>query len=419
MSEGRPLEAEIIAIGSELLTPYRVDTNSLWLTDQLNELGIDVKMKAIIGDDLETLVEHIRHALQHADILIATGGLGPTEDDLTREAFARALERPLYRDEALLEQLRRRFERYGLPMTPNNARQADVIAGARVMDNSVGSAPGLMIEEGRRVIFLLPGPPREMKPMFERHVRPRLVERTSGQRIVRRVLRVAGITESTLDALIAPIYTQYANPTTTIISSLAGLEIHLAARARTTEEAEGVLDGLIAKLEERLGEHLVSRHGESMERVVGRQLSERGLTLAVAESCTGGLIAKRVTDIPGSSHYFVGGIVAYSNEAKIALLGVAEALIRRTGAVSPGVAEAMARGVRQRLHADIGIGVTGIAGPSGGTPEKPVGLVYVGLDWKGDLGHKRFHIPGDRERVRELTTLLALDWVRRRLLRTA
>lgn len=417
MGERRPLRAEIIAIGSELLTPYRVDTNSLWLTEQLNELGIVVRMKAIIGDDLETLVEHIRHALGRADVLIATGGLGPTEDDLTREAFAQALERPLYRDEDLLEQLRRRFQRYGLSMTPNNARQADVISGAHVLDNSVGSAPGLFIEEGTKLVFLLPGPPREMKPMFERHVRPRLAARSSGDRIVRRTLRVAGITESALDDRIAPVYTQYENPATTIISSLAGLEIHLTARARTTEEAERMLDELAVKLEERLGEHLVSRYGESVERVVGKQLTERRLTLAVAESCTGGLIAKRVTDIPGSSHYFVGGIVAYSNEAKVELLGVAEALIRRAGAVSPGVAEAMARGVRERLHADIGIGVTGIAGPSGGTPEKPVGLVYVGLDWKGDIRHKRFHIPGDRERVRELTTLLALDWVRRELLK--
>lgn len=416
MTEMKPLVAEIIAIGSELLTPYRTDTNSLWLTEQLNNLGIEVKLKSVIGDERDRLVDYIRGALQRADVIIATGGLGPTEDDLTREAVAEVLGRRLIRDPQILERLRRRFETYGFRMTPNNERQADVIEGAQVLKNDVGSAPGLFIVEGSKTIILLPGPPREMAPMFEREVVPRLAKLSPGHHLARRLLRVSGLTESAMDDLIAPIYQAYTNPTTTIISAVTGLEVHLTALGKTREEAQRLVDELAEKIERRLGEHVVSREGETLEQVVGRLLVAKGLTLAVAESCTGGLIAKRVTDVPGSSRYFLCGIVAYSNQAKMELLGVPAELIESHGAVSPEVAEAMARGVRQRARANIGVGVTGIAGPEGGTPEKPVGLVYLGLAYGDQVQHRRLHIPGDRERVRELTTQLALDWVRRRLL---
>jgi nicotinamide-nucleotide amidase len=411
----KPLVAEIIAVGSELLTPYRTDTNSLWLTERLNDLGIDVKLKAIIGDELERLVEYLSGVLKRADVIIATGGLGPTEDDLTREAVAQVLGRRLIRDQEILERLRQRFAKYGFKMTPNNERQADVIEGAEMLNNAYGSAPGMFIVEGEKIIILLPGPPREMAPMFERGVYPRLAERFQGFRLARRELRVSGLTESAMDDMIAPIYKPYTNPTTTILSAVTGLEVHLTAVAETKEEAQRLVDELSEKIEQRLGPHVYSREGESLEQVVGKLLVAKGLKLAVAESCTGGLIAKRVTDVPGSSRYFLSGLVAYANEAKIDLLGVARELIEMHGAVSPEVAEAMAQGVKYRTGADIGVAVTGIAGPDGGTPEKPVGLVYLGLAFGEQTEHRKLQIPGDRERVRELTTTLALDWLRRKL----
>jgi nicotinamide-nucleotide amidase len=411
----KPLVAEIIAVGSELLTPFRTDTNSLYLTEKLNELGIDVKLKSVIGDERQRLAEFITEALNRSDIIIATGGLGPTEDDLTREALSDALHRPLELDEAILEGLRQRFARYGYKMTENNARQAYVLQGAEVLENTRGSAPGLYLEVGDKLIVILPGPPGEMSVMFEREVWPRLQEKSAGVRLVRRTLKATGLTESALDDVIAPIYKPYTNPTTTIISTVRGLEVHLTAVAPTQTEAEALVDEVAAKIKERLGMHVFSDTGELLEKVVGDLLVANHLTIAVAESCTGGLIAKRLTDVPGSSRYVLAGVVAYSNAAKVELVGVPSELIEKHGAVSGEVAEALAAGIRARTQADIGVGVTGIAGPEGGTPEKPVGLVFVGLADQHGVEHRKLDLPGDRERVRELTAQLALDWVRRRV----
>lgn len=414
--EKQPFVAAILAVGSELLTPFRTDTNSLYLTEQLNTLGIDVKLKMVVGDELERIVACIRVATQSADIVIATGGLGPTEDDLTREAFAAVLGRKLIRSEELLEGLRQRFAKYGFRMTPNNERQADVIEGAEILPNTRGSAPGLFIEDGTTVMILLPGPPGEMMTMFEREAMPRLRQRYQGFFMARRRLRVSGLTESAMDNMIAPIYRSYTNPTTTILSGLTGLEVHLTATGSTMEEAESLINEVSAKLEERLGENVVSRHGESLEQVIGRLCVAHGYTLALAESCTGGLIAKRLTDVPGSSAYFIGGVVAYANQTKIDWLGVPASMIETHGAVSAQVAQAMAQGIQHKTGATIGLAVTGIAGPEGGTAEKPVGLVYIGLALRDHVEHKELRIPGDRERVRELTTTFALDWLRRKLI---
>jgi nicotinamide-nucleotide amidase len=417
MTDRKPLVAEIIAVGSELLTPFRADTNSLYLTEQLNNLGIDVKLKAVVGDELERMVDCIRGAVGRADVVIATGGLGPTEDDLTREAFAEVLGRKLIRSEDILEGLRQRFARYGFKMTPNNERQADVIEGAEVLRNARGSAPGMFVDNGSTLMIMLPGPPREMTTMFEQEVLPRLRERHQGFFMARRQLRVSGLTESAMDDMIAPIYKPYANPTTTILSGLTGLEVHLTAVSSTADEAQQLVSELSARIEEALGENVFSRNGDALEQVVGQLFTTKGLTLALAESCTGGLMAKRLTDIPGSSRYFLSGVVAYANQAKIDLLGVPADLIETHGAVSAEVAEAMAQGIRQKTGADVGLAVTGIAGPDGGTPEKPVGLVYVGLAYGDQVEHRKWQIPGDRERVRELTTTLALDWLRRKIVR--
>jgi nicotinamide-nucleotide amidase len=391
------LTAEIIAVGSELLTPFRTDTNSLWLTEKLNGVGIEVKLKTIVGDDDARLEETIRDALKRSTCAVLTGGLGPTEDDITRKIAARALGRRLVLDERVLEDLRAKFARMGRQMPEINSRQAMVIEGAQVMDNPNGTAPGMYIEADGRVVILLPGPPRESKPMFDAHALPRLAERAGGVRVGRRVLRVAGMGESAVDERIAPVYTQYKNPQTTILFNRSEIEIHLTAQAATEAEAELLLDGLAGQIEERLGHAVFAFRGETMEEVVGLRLAVSGFTLATAESCTGGLVSERLTEVPGSSTYFMEGVVTYSNEAKTRLLGVPEELIAERGAVSAEVAEAM-------------------AGPGGGSEEKPVGLVYVALADDAHTEHRRLTLPGDRHLVRWRASQAALDLLRRRLI---
>jgi nicotinamide-nucleotide amidase len=410
------LTAEIIAVGSELLTPFRTDTNSLWLTDRLNSVGVEVKLKTIVGDDDARLEETIRDALKRSGVVVLTGGLGPTEDDITRKITARALGRRLSLDERVLEDIRAKFLRWGRKMPEINARQAMVMEGSSVLPNPNGSAPGMYLEHDSRVVVLLPGPPREMKPMFDDHVLPKLSARAGGVRVARRVLRVAGLGESAVDERIAPVYTQYKNPQTTILFTNTDIEIHLTAQGKTEQEAELLLDGLSGQIEERLGDAVFAFRGETMEQVVGLRLAVSGFTVAVAESCTGGLIAHRLTEVPGSSSYFMEGVVTYSNEAKTRLLGVPAELIERHGAVSAEVAEAMAEGVKRRAATDFGLAVTGVAGPGGGTEEKPVGLVYVSLADDAHTEHRRIMLPGDRHLIRWRASQAALDLLRRRLI---
>ncbi|HEX3231994.1 MAG TPA: competence/damage-inducible protein A [Pyrinomonadaceae bacterium] len=411
------LSAEIIAIGSELLTSNRTDTNSLWLTDKLNRIGIDVKLKTVVGDDDARLEETIKDAVKRSRVVLTTGGLGPTEDDITRKVVARALGKRLSLDEKVLEEIRERFRSFGVANMPErNSRQAMVISGAEVLSNPNGSAPGLFLEHEGCAIALMPGPPREMKPMFESHVQARLEKLAGGVRFATRVLRVAGLGESAVDEKIAPIYTKYENPQTTILFNSSEIEIHLRAHGRTEADAETLLDDLALKIEQELGNSAFSFRGETMEEVVGRRLAMTGFTLAVAESCTGGLIAQRLTSVPGSSKYFTEGVVTYSNESKVRLLGVDKKMILEFGAVSQQVARDMARGVRHRAKTDFGIAVTGIAGPDGGTEEKPVGLVFIALADDAHTEHKRLMIPGDRELVRWRASQAALDMLRRRLI---
>jgi nicotinamide-nucleotide amidase len=410
------LSAEIIAIGSELLAPDRTDTNSLWLTEKLNRIGIDVKLKTIVGDDDARLEELIKDAVKRSRVVITTGGLGPTEDDITRKVVARALNRRLSLDENVLNEIRTRFQSFGVTMPERNSRQAMVIDGAEILPNPNGTAPGLYLEQEKCAIALLPGPPREMKPMFENHVQARFESLSGDIRFARRVLRVAGMGESAVDEKIAPIYTQFENPQTTILFNSSEIEIHLRAHARTEDEAEALLDHLSLKIEQALGNSVFSFCGETMEEVVGRRLAITGFTLSVAESCTGGLIAQRLTHVPGSSKYFHEGLVTYSNESKTRLLGVDKKLIKEFGAVSQQVARDMARGVRHKAKTDFGLAVTGIAGPDGGSEEKPVGLVYIALADAAHTSHKRFMIPGDRELIRWRASQAALDMLRRRLI---
>ena len=410
------LTAEIIAIGSELLAPDRTDTNSLWLTEKLNSIGIEVKLKTIVGDDDARLEEAIRDATRRSKVVITTGGLGPTEDDVTRKVAARALGRRLLLDETILEDLRQRFLSYGYVMPERNSRQAMVIDQAEVLANPNGSAPGMFIDHQGVAIVLLPGPPREMRPMFEDHVLSKLADRAGSVKVLRRMLRVAGLGESAVDEKIAPIYTLYDNPQTTILFNQSEIELHLTARGRTEAEANALLDRLSGELEACLGDAVFSFAGEKMEEIVGLKLTLGNYTVAVAESCTGGLIAQRLTDVAGSSKYFIEGAVTYSNDAKTRTLGVEPMLLMQHGAVSAPVAEAMAEGIRQRARTDFGLAVTGIAGPGGGSEEKPVGLVYIALADDVQTKSRKLQIPGDRQLVRWRASQAALDLLRRRLI---
>jgi nicotinamide-nucleotide amidase len=412
------LSAEIIAVGSELLTPERTDTNSLWLTGKLNEIGVEVMLKTIVGDDEARLEEAIRDALKRSDIVVTTGGLGPTEDDLTRQVSARAAGRELvYRDE-LEADLRERFARWGREMPEINKRQAFVIDGSEVLPNPNGSAVGMLVRLDGKFLAVLPGPPREMKPMFETYVLPRLRGAAGGGMLARRrVLRVSGMGESAVDEVIAPIYKSYPQVQTSILFSRIEIEIHLNARSTSAVEADSLLEELAGKIAGALGPAVFATDGETMEEIVGRMLNERRETVAVAESCTGGLIGMRLTEVPGSSSYFMEGAVTYANEAKMRALGVSERTLLAHGAVSPETAEEMARGMRERAGTDHAVSVTGIAGPGGGSEEKPVGTVFVGYAGPGGSKSMKFLLPGDRELVRWRASQAALDYLRRRLIK--
>ncbi len=413
-------QAEIIAVGTELLTPFRSDTNSLFLTAGLNELGIVVRRKSIVGDDGDDLAAAVRSALGRTDLLVICGGLGPTVDDLTRETVAGVLELPLSEDPAIVDKLRARFARRGWTMPENNRRQARVPAGADVLDNPRGTAPGLWIEHAGRLVILLPGPPRELEPMFTGPVRARLAARATAERLYRRVLRVAGRGESHVEERAQPVYERWrrADPAveTTVLASPGLVELHLSARAETEAAAAAVLDGATADLADVLGDHLFSRDGRSLPEVVGALLTRAGLRVAVGESCTGGLVAARLVDVPGSSAYVEAGVVAYSNAVKQAVLGVPEAVLDTHGAVSEPVALAMAAGARRVGGADLGVGVTGVAGPDGGTDAKPVGTVCIAVVGPGNTeAVTTVRLPGDRAAVRGQATRVALDLLRRAL----
>jgi nicotinamide-nucleotide amidase len=407
------MRAEIIAIGSELLTPYRLDTNSLFLTDGLNQVGIRVVHKAVVGDSLDDMRASFRQALDRADLVVACGGLGPTDDDRTREAVADLLSRKLELNDDVLRHIQELFRRFGRVMPEINRRQAMVPEGATVIPNPRGSAPGLWIETSGHIVILLPGVPSELRAMFDQEIRPRLTRLGHDERLFTRDLRITGLPESEVEQRVSPLYALYPDTETTILASPPGIQLHPRVWSRDPAQANQILDEMVKRMALALGEHLYSTEGEAMEEVVARALTENRATIAVAESCTGGLLAERLTNIPGSSSYFLGGVVCYSNELKSALVDVPAELIESKGAVSPEVALALADGIRKRTGATIGVGVTGIAGPGGGTPEKPVGLVHIGIADDRGPRERRFQFPGDRERIRMHASQTALDSVRR------
>ena len=414
------MNCEIIAIGTELLTPWRQDTNSLFLTEELNALGAVVRYKTIVGDRRPDLVRAIRTALSRTDIVIVMGGLGPTEDDLSREAVAEAIGVGLRRDGGLVAALSARFAARRTPMTDNNLKQADVIEGAEVLANPNGTAPGQWLDtahEGyRKLVMLIPGPPSECKPLFREQCIPRLGQILPVRHIARRTLKATMIGESAADALLAPIYSTYADVETTILAGNCEIQLQLACAKPSAQAAQARVDELAGKLEEALDEYLFASHNETLEQIVLYYLEMKQATLAVAESCTGGMLGERITSVSGSSRSFLGGALVYSDALKTAFCDVPPQLISAHGAVSAAVAQAMADGIRRRTSATFGIGITGIAGPGGGSEEKPVGLVYVALsDAQGtECSENQFR--GDRQKVRQWATQKALDMLRRRLM---
>ena len=415
------LTAEIIAVGSELLTPTRIDTNSLFITKCLAEHGISVRVKTIVGDAREDLRAVFCSALSRSDLVVLSGGLGPTDDDLTREVVAEALGRTMRVDAEIVERLRARFARRGLDMPDINLRQAQVPDGAEIVSNANGTAPGLWLEHGDRTIVLLPGPPRELKPMIEALARERLVTRAGDTRGLTRMLRIAGQTESHAEQVARAFFARWREEgreiETTTLASPGSIDFHLTVRSRDAASGSARLDAVIYELSVAFGEDAYATGDESMEQVVGTLLRDRGYTIAAAESCTGGLLTSRLTDVPGSSSYVRLSIVAYSNQAKTELLDVPADLIAAHGAVSEPVALAMAAGIRKRAGSTIGVGITGIAGPDGGTPEKPVGTVAIAIDGPWGPHVRTRALLGGREHIKFWATQAALDDVRRLVIR--
>jgi nicotinamide-nucleotide amidase len=414
------MKAWIFAVGSEMLTPFRVDTNSLAITGRLNEIGCDVRLKAVVGDDVRELAALFQRGVGGVDLIVCTGGLGPTEDDITRDALASALEIPLDLDETILAAIRARFERRGLVMQEINRRQAMVPRGAVILENTRGTAPGLWLQRDGTGILLLPGPPREMQPMLERVIDEYLRPRSKGRGLYRRTLMITGRPESDVDTVAQPIYSEWVSApvpiATTILAKMGQIELHLTADAAGRDEADAALDRAVTQLRTALGSSVYSFDGRPMEVVIGDLLRTHRMTIAVAESCSGGLLASRITDVPGSSDYFDRGVVSYSNAAKVEWLGVPEELITEQGAVSEPVAEAMADGVRTRAGASVGIGITGIAGPGGGTPQKPVGTVAIAVVTPGGRSVRTFFFLGPREMVKYQSAQAAMNMLRLLLL---
>lgn len=406
------MKAEIIAVGSELLTPDRIDTNSLFLTEELNKLGIEIVRKTVVGDDRALLLEAFRDAVNRVPLTIASGGLGPTEDDLTRETVAELLGRKLARNDAILRAIEARFRSFGRPMPDSNVRQAMVPEGGEPLDNPRGTAPGLWIEDRDRMIVLLPGPPRELRPMFREQVLPRLQRRISPLRMFHHELRVTGLGESHVDSLAGPVYTRFPEVQTTVLASPGEVQIHLRMWTVDAKHAAATFADIERGLDLALSDRIFSRDGSPLEVVVANDLLKQNATIAAAESCTGGLFAERLTTIAGSSAYFLGGVVCYSNEMKTAWADVPQEMIATKGAVSTEVAIALAEGIRRRVGSTLGVGITGVAGPGGGSEEKPIGTVHIALANATGVRERALRLPGDREMVRLQASQAALDMVR-------
>lgn len=412
------MRAEIVSVGTELLMGQIVDTNAAYMARALAEVGISIYRRTTVGDNMERLVTALKAALAEAEIVITIGGLGPTMDDITREGLATAMGDTLIQDEKIAEGLRQFFSKRNMPVLESNLRQAMVPVHGRAIDNPNGTAPGVLFEKDGKIGIALPGPPNEFIPMTDNHVLPYLRQKTGNVGTIRSlVLRVAGVGESAAEDRIKDLMLD-SNPSVAPYAKVGEVHLRVSAKAERAEEADRMIAARAALVRERLGEAIYGENDDPLEKAVVNLLKERGKTVSTAESCTGGLVAQRITDVAGSSAVFLGGVVAYSNAAKSDLVSVPADLIERVGAVSPEVAQALAEGARARFGADYGIGVTGIAGPDGGTPEKPVGLVYLAVAYSGGCDVDKANFIGSRAVVRHRASQTVLNMLRLRVLHT-
>lgn len=409
------MKAEILCVGTEILLGDIVNTNTQYLARRLSELGIAVYHQSVVGDNRDRLKESYKQAFQRADIVITTGGLGPTKDDLTKEIAAEYFGRSLLLDNPSLNRIKDYFHKKGKEINEGNKKQAYFPKDAIILQNNNGTAPGCIIEEENKYLILLPGPPKEMRPMFEESVVP-VLKKLSDVTFYSKVLRICGIGEGFMAEMIDDIIERQTNPTVAPYAKEGEVALRITAKAKNEEAAQGLIEPVEKQIRERLGNNIYGVGNTSLEEVVANTLIERNLTIALAESCTGGLIASKLVNCPGISLVFLEGAVTYSNDAKMRRLKVKAETLDKYGAVSEETAREMALGIQKAAKADIGISVTGIAGPDGGTPEKPVGLVYVGLCIKGDVKVKKLMLSGNREKIRNRTAIEALNWLRLELI---
>jgi len=406
------MRAEIITIGDEIINGEILDSNSAYIGDRLSGLGIEVAFKTSVGDDLKRITEAIKLSLERVDLVIATGGLGPTNDDLTKKGIVKAFKRNLVFHEDILKKVEEGFNKRGIEMPKINQNQALLPQGAKALSNQYGSAPGIFIQEGKRLFFALPGVPLEMKAIFENEILPFLKSKSSKKFTFQKVLRTTGIVESAIYEKIEPILKLKSPVKIGFLPGFSGVDIKLRITSETEDLARKNILEIEQKVREILNEYIYGIDQETLEEVLGKLLQNKKKTISVAESCTGGLIGAKFTNVSGSSNYFINGVITYSNEAKIELLKIPKEIIEKYGAVSEQVAILMAEGVKKISNTDYGLSATGIAGPTGGTEEKPVGLVYIGLAHENDSFAKKFVFGGDRQAVRERTAQAALNLVR-------
>ncbi len=412
------MKAEIISTGTELLLGQVLNTNAQFLGQRLAKMGINVFFQTTVGDNPGRLTEVFNNALRRADLVILTGGLGPTSDDLTKETVAEALGLRMHVNESAMAHIEEFFRLRGRKMPEANRKQALIPEGAMLIPNKVGTAPGMIIETGNKTVVILPGPPVEMEPMFTATVEPYLGNKAGKEKaiIVSRVIRILGIGESSVEERIKDLVEQQSNPTIAFLAPRGEVLVRITAKAATGKAAEKMIAKVEKEIVKRLGGYIYGTDDESLEKVVAGLLKKHNVTLSVAESCTGGLIAKRLTDIPGVSQNFLYGVVTYSNESKVNMLGVAPEVLEKHGAVSEETALEMVRGIRQAGGSDIAVAVTGIAGPGGGTPEKPVGLVYIAFADYDTAIVQKYLFTGDREVIRWQSANVALNMLREYLL---
>ncbi|MPQ43262.1 competence/damage-inducible protein A [Clostridium tarantellae] len=408
------MKAEIISIGTEILLGDIVNTNAQFLSKELANLGIDVYHQSVVGDNEERILKAFNDAFKNCDLIITTGGLGPTKDDLTKELAAKYLGKELVLHKPSLDYIEDYFKKLGKIPSDSNRKQAYFPNDAIVMDNPNGTAPGAIIKNEQKTIIVLPGPPKEMKPMFNNFVVPYLIKFTNSI-LVSKTLRVFGVGESSMEKVVEDLIENQTNPTIAPYAKDVDVILRITAKAKDKEEADKLIKPLEFEIRKRLGDNIYGEGETTLEDILGEMLVNKKLTIATAESCTGGMVASTLINYPGISDVFKEGIITYSNESKMKMIGVKQETLNNFGAVSKETAKEMAEGIAKLANTKIGVSTTGIAGPSGGTKEKPVGLVYAGLYINGEVKVKKFNFEGNRQKIRIRTVMNVLDWIRREI----